>query len=95
MFEYPETSKAAQAIAFTSMMFVFLSIITFLVESNLEHDFDSLTENIQFLNTTNFQKEDADKILIVTQFIDNLAVVFFTLEYVLRPEKKSVSNKSD
>ena len=46
MLEYPETSKAAQAIAFTSMMFVFLSTITFLVESNLEHDLEIITSNV-------------------------------------------------
>lgn len=84
MLEYPETSKGAQAIAFTSMMFVFLSTITFLVESNLEHDYPILTENVEFLNTTIFAEKDSKVVLRITQTIDHLAISFFTIEYLLR-----------
>ena len=84
LLEYPETSKSAQAIAATSMLFVFLSIVTFLVESNLEHDLEILMENVQFLNSTKISESETDMILKVTQIIDQLAMTFFTLEYVLR-----------
>ena len=84
MLEYPETSKAAQFIAFLSMFFVFLSTITFLVESNLEHDYEILAENVQFLNATKMFEKETKMILKITQIFDQMAITFFTIEYLLR-----------
>ena len=84
MMEYPETSKAAQVAAFTSMMFVCLSTVTFIVESTLEND----EENDDLLDT----KEDNKFIMATMQYIDQLAITFFTVEYGVRlllcPRKK-------
>ena len=82
--EYPETSKTAQAIAFTSMLFVCLSTVTFIVESNLEHDSEILVENVGFLNSTLMSENETKTILKTMQTIDKLAITFFTMEYVLR-----------
>ena len=84
LLEYPETSKTAQAIAFTSMLFVCLSTVTFIVESNLEHDLEILVENVEFLNSTVMSENETKTILKIMQTIDNLAITFFTLEYFLR-----------
>ena len=80
LFEYPETSKGAQTIAATSMLFVFLSTITFILDSTLEHDDDDDDEGLRlYVGTVNL--------------FDNLAIVFFTIEYLSRlllcPNKKT------
>ena len=104
MLEYPETSTAAQAMAAISMMFVVLSTITFLVESNLEHDNDIFSEGWESMNTTlmthasTFSDEERKIILTITQVIDQLAISFFTIEYfarlLLTPNKrKFIFNK--
>ena len=91
MLEYPETSPAAQAMATVSMMFVVLSTVTFLVESNLEHDLDVLSggqENTTTTaaNVTSFSDKDNERrvVLTITQIIDHLAITFFTAEYCAR-----------
>ena len=84
LLEYPETSKSAQAIAFTSMFFVFSSTLTFVVESNLEHDLEILAENVEFLNSSHISESETKQILKATQILDQLAITFFTLEYCLR-----------
>ena len=94
MLEYPETSKAAQAIAFMSMFFVFLSTVTFLVESNLEHDYEILAENVQFLNATKMFEKETKMILKITQIIDQMAITFFTIEYLLRLKSVDLKSKS-
>ena len=99
MLEYPETSPAAQAMATISMMFVVLSTVTFLVESNLEHDMDVLSGSREDMNTTttafnatNFSNKERKIILKITQIIDHLAITFFTAEYfarlILSPNKR-------
>ena len=93
MLEYPETSPAAQAMATVSMMFVVLSTVTFLVESNLEHDLDVLSGGQENINTTttaanltSFSDKDKERrvVLTITQIIDHLAITFFTAEYCAR-----------
>ena len=91
MLEYPETSPAAQAMATVSMMFVVLSTVTFLVESNLEHDFEVLSSGLENLNTTtsssnvtSFSDKERRVVLTITQIIDHLAITFFTAEYCAR-----------
>ena len=99
MLEYPETSPAAQAMATISMMFVVLSTVTFLVESNLEHDMDVLSGSREDMNTTttafnatSFSNKERKIILTITQIIDHLAITFFTAEYfarlILSPNKR-------
>ena len=66
------------------MFFVFLSTITFLVESNLEHDYEILAENVQFLNATKMFEKETKMILKITQIFDQMAITFFTIEYLLR-----------
>ena len=93
MLEYPETSPAAQAMATVSMMFVVLSTVTFLVESNLEHDLDVLSGGQENINTTttaanltSFSDKFNERrvVLTITQIIDHLAITFFTAEYCAR-----------
>ena len=104
MLEYPETSPAAQAMATISMMFVVMSTVTFLLESNLEQENDILfaregmnTTTTAF-NATSFTDKERKIVLTITQIIDNLAITFFTAEYfarlILSPNKrKFVFNK--
>lgn len=104
MLEYPETSPAAQAMATISMMFVVMSTVTFLLESNLEQENDILfaregmnTTTTAF-NATSFSDKERKIVLTITQIIDNLAITFFTAEYfarlILSPNKrKFVFNK--
>ena len=92
MLEYPETSPAAQAMATVSMMFVVLSTVTFLVESNLEHDLDVLSGGQENINTTTTAAnltsfsdfKERRVVLTITQIIDHLAITFFTAEYCAR-----------
>ena len=92
MLEYPETSPAAQAMATVSMMFVVLSTVTFLVESNLEHDLDVLSGGQENINTTTTAANltsfsdfnERRVVLTITQIIDHLAITFFTAEYCAR-----------
>ena len=89
MLEYPETSPAAQAMATVSMMFVVLSTVTFLVESNLEHDFEVLSGGLENTttsasNATSFSDKERRVVLTITQIIDHLAITFFTAEYCAR-----------
>ena len=104
MLEYPETSPAAQAMATISMMFVVMSTVTFLLESNLEQENDILfaregmNTTTTALNATSFSDKERKIVLTITQIIDNLAITFFTAEYfarlILSPNKrKFVFNK--
>ena len=89
MLEYPETSPAAQAMATISMMFVVMSTVTFLLESNLEQDSDVLPVSMgntttTAFNATSFSDKERKIVLTITQIIDNLAITFFTAEYLAR-----------
>ena len=85
LLEYPETSKAAQFVAFTSLIFVFLSTITFILDSTLEQDLETFYENDLVMPNEQLKK--------IIYFIDHLAITFFTFEYMLRlllsPKKKA------
>ena len=84
LLEYPETSTAAQTIATLSMLFVCLSIFTFLAESNLENENDIASE-IKIMNGTILYENEAEVTLTrFTQIIDTISMAFFTLEYFLR-----------
>ena len=44
LLEYPETSKAAQGVAFASIFFVILSTVTFMIESSFEEDMENILD---------------------------------------------------
>ena len=77
--EYPETSIAAQALAFTSLFMVCISTVTFIIGTNHESEQEPRFSNLTNLNTN--IDEDSQSF---TEIIDNIAVVFFSLEYFLR-----------
>ena len=77
--EYPETSIAAQALAFTSLFMVCISTVTFIIGTNNESEQEPRFSNLTNLNT-NIDEESQS----FTEIIDNIAVVFFSLEYFLR-----------
>ena len=93
LLEYPETSKAAQTIAALSMVFVCLSTITFLIESNLENGNDVSESETKNINKTRTYDDEAKYALAyITNIIDKISMAFFTLEFCLRlfvcPNKK-------
>ena len=77
--EYPETSIAAQALAFTSLFMVCISTITFIIGTNHESE-----QEPRFSNLTNPDTNIDEDSQSFTEIIDNVAVVFFSLEYFLR-----------
>ena len=77
--EYPETSIAAQALAFTSLFMVGISTITFIIGTNHESQQEPGFSNLTDLNVN----VDGDS-QTFTEIVDNVAVVFFSLEYFLR-----------
>ena len=100
--EYPESSKPAQALAFTSLFMVCISTITFVIGTNYEEPeiVNNLnTTLVEALNTTNVTVSSNDKVIKgIIDTIDNIAVLFFAVEYFLRlmfcPLKcKFISNK--
>ena len=84
--EYPETSKAAQAWAFLSLFMVCISTVTFVVGTNFEGEKDKLILHMTNQNSTEIFLETNDDMDIqdAIELIDNIAVLFFTFEYVLR-----------
>lgn len=77
--EYPETSIAAQALAFTSLFMVCISTVTFIIGTNHES-----SQEPRFSNLTNNNLNIDDDSQSVTEIIDNVAVIFFSVEYFLR-----------
>ena len=82
--EYPETSVAAQALAFLSLLMVCISTLTFIIGTNSEGE----REKKQRLADIEVELEAGDIVnpsnLNVTEIIDNIAVIFFSLEYFMR-----------
>lgn len=82
--EYPETSVAAQALAFLSLLMVCISTLTFIIGTNSEGE----REKKQRLADIEANIEAGDIVnpsnLNVTEIIDNIAVIFFSLEYFMR-----------
>ena len=74
LLEYPETSKLAQIITSTSIILIFLSTGTFLIESSFELEDDDKRE----LNQSDFLR------LNTVKYVDFVCIVFFTVEFVLR-----------
>ena len=74
LLEYPETSKLAQIITSTSIILIFLSTGTFLIESSFELEDDDKRE----LNQSDFLR------LNIVKYVDLVCIVFFTVEFVLR-----------
>ena len=85
LLEYPETSRLARIVAFISIIFVFISTATFMMESSFEKDMDHLDEFV-------FDKEIDNAVLNIIKVIDSAAITFFTAEYCVRlimsPNKK-------
>lgn len=77
--EYPETSIAAQALAFTSLFMVCISTVTFIIGTNNESE-----QEPRFSNRTNINIDIDGDSQSFTEMVDNVAVVFFSLEYFLR-----------
>ena len=77
--EYPETSIAAQALAFTSLFMVCISTVTFIIGTNHESQQEPRFSNMTTLDIN----VDGDS-QSGTEIVDNVAVVFFSLEYFLR-----------
>ena len=70
LLEYPETSKLAQILTSTSIILIFLSTGTFLIESSFELEDDDDRELFLRLN--------------IVKYVDLVCIIFFTLEFVLR-----------
>lgn len=68
LLEYPETSKLAQILTSTSILLVFVSTATFLMESSLE-----LEDN-----------EEDNQLLQIPKYVDLVCIIFFSLEFMLR-----------
>ena len=66
--EYPETSKLAQILTSTSILLIFVSTVTFLIESSLELE-DGDTDN---------------ELVEIPKYVDLVCIIFFSLEFVLR-----------
>ena len=85
LFEYPETSRAAQALSFLSVFLIVLSTVTLMVESTLEDD-------VMEKNLDDTEAFADDQMLWILKSFDKLAILFFTMEYVVRlalcPRKK-------
>ena len=82
--EYPETSLWAQALAFLSLFMVCISTITFIIGTNYEGE----QENKQRLEDIIMKEEEKD--VDVIEIIDNIAVIFFSVEYFMRHGSGSV-----
>ena len=74
LLEYPETSKLAQIITSTSIILIFLSTGTFLIESSFELEDD----NEHKLSQAVFLR------LNIVKYVDLVCIIFFTVEFVLR-----------
>ena len=74
LLEYPETSHCAQAFAFISVTIVIASTSSFVLESVID-DQEASTEE---------EQEDKQRLLESVDLIDNVALIFFTVEYLAR-----------
>ena len=74
LLEYPETSKLAQILTSTSIILIFLSTGTFLIESSFELEDDDERELSQSVSLR----------LNIVKYVDLVCIIFFSLEFVLR-----------
>ena len=81
--EYPESSKPAQILAFFSLFMVCVSTITFVIGTN--YDEQETESEADMKNTTiGASDENENPVKRVIDVVDNIAVYFFTIEYVAR-----------
>ena len=74
LLEYPETSRAAQIFAFTSITFVVSSTCSFMIESFIE----------DYVESTEEEKYEKEVLLNILLQVDAIFLAFFTVEYLLR-----------
>ena len=72
LLEYPETSTLAQILTTTSIILIFLSTGTFLIESSFEVEDDDELSQSAFLR------------LNIVKYVDLVCIIFFTIEFLLR-----------
>ena len=91
--EYPETSIAAQALAFLSLLMVCVSTVTFIIGTNSEGEREKrerladIERDAAGIVDDDGNLEQSSNINI-TEVIDNIAVIFFGLEYFMRKVDK-------
>ena len=83
--EYPETSIAAQALAFLSLLMVCVSTVTFIIGTNSEGERE---KRVRMADLERDMAGVADNNINITEVIDNIAVIFFGLEYFMRKVDK-------
>ena len=74
LLEYPETSMLARILTSISIILIFLSTGTFLIESSFELEDDDELELSQPVSLR----------LSIVKYVDLVCIIFFTLEFVLR-----------
>ena len=79
--EYPETSIAAQALAFLSLLMVCVSTVTFIIGTNSEGERE---KRERLADIEQVETGDVEDNINMTEVIDNIAVIFFGLEYFMR-----------
>ena len=82
--EYPESSKPAQILAFFSLFMVCVSTVTFVIGTNYD---EQETEMVLYFDNgtmTEVMKQEENPVKKVIDVVDNIAVYFFTVEYVAR-----------
>ena len=79
--EYPETSIAAQALAFLSLLMVCVSTVTFIIGTNSEGERE---KRERLADIEQVEAGDVKDKINMTEVIDNIAVIFFGLEYFMR-----------
>ena len=94
--EYPETSIAAQALAFLSLFMVCVSTVTFIIGTNSEGEQEK--QNRMVIEEDILDLEDgklATEGVNITELIDNVAVIFFSVEYFMRIKSKPIIVQSN
>ena len=91
--EYPETSIAAQALAFLSLLMVCVSTVTFIIGTNSEGEREKRERLADIERDAAWIVDDDGNIaqssnINITEVIDNIAVIFFGLEYFMRKVDK-------
>ena len=82
--EYPESSKPAQILAFFSLFMVCVSTITFVIGTNYDEQ-ETESEADMMKNMTIVATDERENpVKKVIDVVDNIAVYFFTIEYIAR-----------
>ena len=82
--EYPESSKPAQILAFFSLFMVCVSTITFVIGTNYDEQDTESESGVKNITIGKRMEENENTVKKVIDVIDNIAVYFFTIEYVAR-----------